>query len=79
MIFAIVIAFAYTWVLSLVILGVVPIVLIAGGLEVKALSGHTLRNKKALETAGKVCIKLMDMAKISLVYGQCSKVMTATS
>ena len=54
MLFAIVIAFAYTWVLSLVILGMVPIVLVAGALEVKALSGHTLRNKKALETAGKV-------------------------
>ena len=55
MIFAIVIAFAYTWVLSLVILGMVPIVLVAGALEVKALTGHTIRNKKALETAGKVC------------------------
>ena len=54
MIFAIVIAFAYTWLLSLVILGMVPIVLIAGALEVKALTGHTTRNKKALETAGKV-------------------------
>lgn len=56
MVAAIVIAFAYTWLLSLVILGMVPIVLIAGALEVKALSGHTLRNKKALETAGKVCM-----------------------
>lgn len=56
MVAAIVIAFAYTWLLSLVILGMVPVVLIAGALEVKALSGHTLRNKKALETAGKVCM-----------------------
>lgn len=55
MVLAIVIAFAYTWVLSLVILGVVPIVLIAGALEVQALSGHTVKNKKALESAGKVC------------------------
>ena len=54
MMFAIVIAFAYTWLLSLVILSMVPIVLIAGALEVKALTGHTTRNKKALETAGKV-------------------------
>ena len=79
MIFAIVIAFAYTWTLSLVILGVVPIVLIAGGLEVKALSGHTLRNKKALETAGKVCIKLMDMhGQISWAHGKYSEVIIAT-
>ena len=54
MVLAIVIAFVYTWVLSLIILGTVPIVLIAGALEVKALTGHTVSNKKALETAGKV-------------------------
>ena len=55
MLLAIVIAFAYTWVLSLVILGMVPVVLVAGALEVQALSGHTVQNKKALESAGKVC------------------------
>lgn len=50
----IVIAFAYNWILSLVFLGVVPVVLAAGALEVKALAGNTLKNKKALEAAGKV-------------------------
>ena len=54
MLLAIAIAFAYTWVLSLIILAVVPVVLVAGALEVKALSGHTVQNKKALESAGKV-------------------------
>ena len=61
MIVAIVIAFAYTWVLSLVILGVVPILLIAGALEVKALTGSAVKNKKALETAGKVCTIIIVM------------------
>ena len=59
MVLAIVIAFVYTWVLSLVILGVVPIVLVAGALEVKALTGHTIENKKALETAGKVIFSIV--------------------
>jgi ABC-type multidrug transport system fused ATPase/permease subunit len=54
MLVALVIAFVYSWVLTLVILGVVPIVLIASSLEVKALSGHTAANKKSLEKAGKV-------------------------
>ena len=61
MLLAIVIAFAYTWVLSLVILGVVPVVLVAGALEVKALSGHTVQNKKALESAGKVKVVVLSV------------------
>ena len=51
---ALVIALVYSWVLTLVILGVVPLVMIAGLAEVTALSGHTAKNRKAIETAGKV-------------------------
>ena len=54
MFMAIIVAFVYSWVLTLLILGVVPIVLFSSALEVKALSGHTVANKKALENAGKV-------------------------
>ena len=54
MTFALVIALAYSWILTLVILGVVPVVMVAGMAEVKALSGHTVQNKKAIEKAGKV-------------------------
>lgn len=54
MVFALVLAFVYSWVLTLVIFAVLPIVMIAGLAEVKALSGHTQSNKKAIETAGKV-------------------------
>ena len=51
---AVAISFAYNWVLTFVILGVVPFLMIAGALEVKALQGHSTKNKKALETSGKV-------------------------
>ena len=54
MLFALVIAFVYSWVLTLLILGVIPLVMVAGMAEVKALSGHAQKNKKAIETAGKV-------------------------
>ena len=54
MLLALGIAFGYSWVLSLLILGVVPLVIIASSLEVKALSGHANRNRKALEKSGKV-------------------------
>ena len=52
---ALVIAFVYSWVLTLVIFAVIPIVMIAGIAEVKALTGHTQSNRKAIEIAGKVC------------------------
>ena len=55
MVIAIVIAFAKQWVLTFLILAVVPIMFIASGLEVKALTGHASANKKALEASGKVC------------------------
>ncbi len=55
MLVSIVIAFVYSWVMTLLILGVVPLIIISGALEVKALSGHTVANKKSLEKAGKVC------------------------
>ncbi len=48
------ISFIYNWVLSLVILGVVPIVIIAGSLEARALTGQAGDNKRDLESAGKV-------------------------
>ena len=54
MLASIVVAFVYSWVLTLLILAVVPLVLIASALEVKALSGHTAANKKSQELAGKV-------------------------
>ena len=54
MMLALVIALVYSWVLTFVILGVVPVVMIAGLAEASALKGHTEKNKKAIETAGKV-------------------------
>ena len=54
LVFAIIVAFAKQWVLTFLILAVVPVMFISGGLEVKALSGHAAANKKALEASGKV-------------------------
>ncbi len=54
MLMAIIIAFVYSWVMTLLILGVVPFVFISGALEVKALAGHAAANKKSLEKSGKV-------------------------
>ncbi len=54
MLMSLIIAFVYSWVMSLLILGLVPMVFLSGVLEVKALAGHAAANKKSLEKAGKV-------------------------
>jgi len=51
---AVIISFAYNWVLSLIILAVVPIIAIAGSLEAKTLLGKS--KNKDVESAGKVSI-----------------------
>ena len=54
MVASIIIAFVYSWMLTLVLIGFVPVFIISGILEVKALTGHAGDSKKALEDAGKV-------------------------
>ena len=49
MLFSIIIAFVYSWVLTFLIAAVIPLAGIAGALEVKSLAGHAIQNKKSLE------------------------------
>ena len=51
---ALIIAFVYSWVLSLLFLGVVPLIAITTSLAVTTLSRHAKQQKKALEKSGKV-------------------------
>ena len=54
------IAFAYSWSLTFIIIGFVPFVMLAGALQVKAVTGFSKRNKKDLEEAGKVAVESME-------------------
>ncbi len=54
MILALIIALVYAWMLTLVLITLVPIMIMAGFLQLKALTGHAGETKQALEEAGKV-------------------------
>ena len=49
-----IIALVYSWMLTLVLLLLVPIIMVAGFLQLKATVGHAGSTNKALEKAGKV-------------------------
>ena len=50
------IALYYSWLMTIVIILVVPFVMIAGALELKALTSNTSATKKKLEVAGKIAV-----------------------
>ncbi|XP_046555643.1 phosphatidylcholine translocator ABCB4-like [Haliotis rubra] len=54
---AVVIAFIFSWQLTLVILAFVPFIMASGFIEMKVLAGVAGKNKEALEDAGKVAIE----------------------
>ncbi|XP_048246672.1 ATP-dependent translocase ABCB1-like isoform X4 [Haliotis rufescens] len=57
---AIVIAFIFSWKLTLVILAFVPFIMASGFIEMKVLAGVAGKNKEALEDAGKVAIESVE-------------------
>ena len=60
MIFALVVALAYSWLLTLVILGLVPVIMIAGAFETTIFTHHAKRVKENLEKAGKLAVESIE-------------------
>ncbi|CAH2282580.1 ATP-binding cassette sub-family B member 5-like isoform X1 [Pelobates cultripes] len=57
---SIILGFAFGWELSLLILGMTPILVVTGLLETRALTGFANRDKKQLQHAGKIATETVD-------------------
>ncbi|XP_049439803.1 ATP-binding cassette, sub-family B (MDR/TAP), member 4 [Epinephelus fuscoguttatus] len=57
---SLIISFVYGWELTLLILSVVPVMALAGAVEMKALTGNAAEDKRELEKSGKIATEAIE-------------------
>lgn len=55
----IILAFVYSWAVTLVILGFIPFLILGGVLQTQMLTGFASKDKEVIEEAGKVCFEFL--------------------
>ena len=63
----VIIAFIYSWKLTLLIIAFLPLVVIGGALEMQMMAGAAGKNKEALEAAGKVKFEFVTFLILNMV------------
>eukprot|EP00117_Sycon_ciliatum_P002774 scpid23728/ scgid7858/ Multidrug resistance protein 1A; ATP-binding cassette sub-family B member 1A; MDR1A; Multidrug resistance protein 3; P-glycoprotein 3 len=66
---ALVISFTANVYLTLVIMGLVPVIAVAGYLQMKTLAGHEHSNKDRLQDAGKIAVETIENIRTVVAFG----------